>query len=207
MNIKENMENKNFYSEYMKIFLEENSKVNLISKNDEKYLWEKHVFDSLSFEHFWNKYKNRFNKEVSLLDIGTGGGFPSVPIALTYPTIEVTALDSIGKKIRAVDSMKNQLRLSNLVTICSRVENIDKKFDIVTSRAVSSLKNISEYALPKLKKNGYFVAYKSRKAPEEIEEAKPVLKKYSSEIVDILEYDLPLEENHTRNLIIIQKHL
>jgi 16S rRNA (guanine527-N7)-methyltransferase len=94
-----------------------------------------------------------------------------------------------------------------LVTICSRVENIDKKFDIVTSRAVSSLKNISEYALPKLKKNGYFVAYKSRKAPEEIEEAKPVLKKYSSEIVDILEYDLPLEENHTRNLIIIQKHL
>lgn len=196
------MENKEFYNDYMKIFLEENSKVNLISKNDERYLWEKHIFDSLSLEKFFNKYE----KPKTMLDIGTGGGFPAVPIALTYPDINVTALDSIAKKIRAVQIMKDKLNLKNLEAVCARVENTQGKYNLVTSRAVSSLKNICDYALPKLYKGGYFVAYKSKKAPEEIEEAKNILKKYNSKIIDIIEYDLPLEEKITRNLIVI-KHL
>lgn len=195
------MKNKDFYKNYMEQFLEENSKVNLISKNDEKYLWEKHVFDSLAIEKFFEKY----SIPNTLLDIGTGGGFPALPIAITYPKIKVTALDSIGKKIRAVESIKTSLGLKNLEAVCSRVENLDGKFEVVTSRAVSSLKNICEYALPKLLKGGYFVAYKSRKAPEEIEEATKILKKYNSKIVEIIEYDLPLEEKITRNLIIIKR--
>lgn len=195
------MENKDFYKKYMEIFLEENSKVNLISKNDEKFLWEKHVFDSLSIEKFFENY----GICKTLLDIGTGGGFPAVPIALTYRNIKVTAVDSIAKKIRAITSIKVQLGLDNLEPVCSRVENLNGYFDVVTSRAVSSLKNICEYALPKLNKDGYFVAYKSRKTPEEIDEAKNILKKYKSEIVDIIEYELPLEEKLTRNLIIIKR--
>ena len=195
------MENKEFYKEYMDAFLEENSKVNLISKNDEKFLWEKHVFDSLAIEKFFEKYEN----QKTLLDIGTGGGFPAVPIAITYPKIKVTALDSIAKKIRAIQSMKDKLQIENLIPVCSRVENLDGKFDVVTSRAVSSLKNICEYALPKLYKGGYFVAYKSRKTPEEIDEAKSILKKYNSKIVDIIEYKLPLDEEISRNLIIIKR--
>ena len=194
------MENKTKYEEYMKIFLEENSKVNLISKNDEKYLWEKHVFDSLAIENFFEKFDT--SKIKTVLDIGTGGGFPSIPIAITYPHLKVTALDSIAKKIRAVQTIKDKLNIENLEPICTRVENLDAKFDMVTSRAVSSLKNICEYALPKLKKGGYFVAYKSRKTPQEIEEANSILKKYNSKIVDIIEYSLPLEENHERNLIV-----
>lgn len=197
------MENKTKYEEYMKIFLEENSKVNLISKNDEKYLWEKHVFDSLAIENFFEKFDT--SKIKTILDIGTGGGFPSIPIAITYPHLKVTALDSIAKKIRAVQTIKDKLNIENLEPICTRVENLDAKFDMITSRAVSSLKNICEYALPKLKKGGYFVAYKSRKTPQEIEEANPILKKYNSKIVDIIEYSLPLEENHERNLIVILK--
>lgn len=197
------MENKTKYQEYMKIFLEENSKVNLISKNDEKYLWEKHVFDSLAIENFFEKFDT--SKIKTILDIGTGGGFPSIPIAITYPHLKVTALDSIAKKIRAVQTIKDKLNIENLEPICTRVENLDAKFDMITSRAVSSLKNISEYALPKLKKGGYFVAYKSRKTPQEIEEANSILKKYNSKIVDIIEYSLPLEENHERNLIVILK--
>lgn len=197
------MENKTKYEEYMKIFLEENSKVNLISKNDEKYLWEKHVFDSLAIENFFEKFDT--SKIKTILDIGTGGGFPSLPIAITYPHLKVTALDSIAKKIRAVQTIKDKLNIENLEPICTRVENLDAKFDMVTSRAVSSLKNICEYALPKLKKGGYFVAYKSRKTPQEIEEANSILKKYNSKIVDIIEYSLPLEENHERNLIVILK--
>ncbi len=195
------MENKDFYKDYMECFLEENSKVNLISKNDEKYLWEKHVFDSLAIENFFNKYSP---KCTTLLDIGTGGGFPSVPIALTYPKIQVTALDSIAKKIRAIESIKEKLQIKNLTPVCSRVENTDGKFDIVTSRAVSSLDKICVYALPKLKKNGYFVAYKSRKSEEEIENAKNVLKKFKAEVVDVIEYELPLDEKIDRNLIIIK---
>lgn len=197
------MENKTKYEEYMKIFLEENSKVNLISKNDEKYLWEKHVFDSLAIENFFEKFDT--SKIKTILDIGTGGGFPSIPIAITYPHLKVTALDSIAKKIRAVQTIKDKLNIENLEPICTRVENLDAKFDMITSRAVSSLKNICEYALPKLKKGGYFVAYKSRKTPQEIEEATSILKKYNSKIVDIIEYSLPLEENHERNLIVILK--
>mgnify|MGYP004486325145 FL=1 len=197
------MENKIKYEEYMKIFLEENSKVNLISKNDEKYLWEKHVFDSLAIKNFFEKFDT--SKIKTILDIGTGGGFPSIPIAITYPHLKVTALDSIAKKIRAVQTIKDKLNIENLEPICTRVENLDAKFDMITSRAVSSLKNICEYALPKLKKGGYFVAYKSRKTPQEIEEANSILKKYNSKIVDIIEYSLPLEENHERNLIVILK--
>lgn len=196
------MVNKELYLEYMKLFLEENSKVNLISKNDEKFLWEKHVYDSLALGKFFEKYP--YTGKIRLLDIGTGGGFPAVPVAITYPDIKVTAVDSIGKKIRAIQSIKDKLNLENLTPICSRVENLDGKFDIITSRAVSSLKNICAYALPKLKKGGYFVAYKSRKTPEEIEEAKTVLKKYNAEIIDIIEYDLPLDEKLTRNLIVIK---
>lgn len=198
------MANKEFYKNYMAIFLEENSKINLISKNDEKYLWEKHIFDSLAFGNFYEKYIND-KKNISLLDIGTGGGFPALPIALTYPEIEVTALDSIGKKIRAVENISEKLKLKNIHPLCMRVENLDMEFDIITSRAVSSLKNICEYALPKLKKEGFFIAYKSRKAPEEIEEASSVLKKYNAKIIEIIEYDLPLDEKITRNLIIISK--
>lgn len=100
--------------------------------------------------------------------------------------------------------MKAELSIENLTLVCARVENIDGKFDIITSRAVSSLKNICEYALPKLKKGGYFVAYKSRKAEEEIEEASKVLKKYNAKIVEIIDYTLPLEDSHTRNLIVIK---
>ncbi len=195
------MINKDNYTDYMKIFLEENSKVNLISKNDEKYLWEKHVFDSLSISKFFEKY----GVPKNLLDIGTGGGFPSVPVAIAFPQVEVVALDSIAKKIRAIQAVKDKMDLNNLTPVCSRVENYDGKFEVITSRAVSSLKNICEYALPKLLKGGYFVAFKSRKAPEEIEEAKNVLKKYNSQIIDILEYDLPLEEKITRNLIVIKR--
>lgn len=195
------MENKDFYKNYMECFLEENAKVNLISKNEEKFLWEKHIYDSLSISLFFDKYKP---KAATLLDIGTGGGFPSVPIALTYPEVKVTAVDSIAKKIRAVNAMKLKLNIQNLEPQCCRVENLDGKFDIVTSRAVSALKTICEYALPKLNKNGYFVAYKSKKYMEEIDDAASVLKKYKFEIADVIEYDLPIEEKPVRNLIVIK---
>lgn len=196
------MKNKEFFNEYTKVFLNQNSKLNLISKNDEKFLWEKHIFDSLAIEKFFEKYKPSCSK---LLDIGTGGGFPSVPTALAYPEIEVFALDSIRKKVNAIENIKAVLNIKNLHTICDRAENIKDKFDIITSRAVAPLKIITGYAMPLLNKNGYFIAYKSIRTEEEIKEAKNILKQYNAKVTDIIKYDLPLEENHTRNLIIIKK--
>ncbi|MFI3300712.1 MAG: 16S rRNA (guanine(527)-N(7))-methyltransferase RsmG [Candidatus Gastranaerophilales bacterium] len=197
------MFNKENYEKYIEAFLTQNSKLNLISKNDEKFLWEKHIFDSLSFEQFYKKYiKNNDAKE--LLDIGTGGGFPALPIAITYNNIEIFALDSIRKKINAIEEIKKTLDLKNIHTICDRAENIKQKFDIITSRAVAPLSKILEYGLPLLKKNGYFIAYKSIKTKDEINDARFVLKKFNAKVVEIIQYELPLDENHTRNLIVIK---
>lgn len=195
---------KQIFEEYIKIFLEQNSKLNLISKNDEKFLWEKHIFDSLSLSKFFEKY-SIVPENKTLLDFGTGGGFPSVPLAIKYPKLQVTALDSIRKKINAVTEIKNQLELTNLTPICERVENINTKFDIVTSRAVAAMEKLIPYAIPRLKNNGYFITYKSVKVQEELEKADNILKKYKAKVIDIITYDLPLNENHTRNLVVIQK--
>ena len=113
-------------------------------------------------------------------------------------------MDSIRKKINAITAIKEKLKIPNLTPLCGRVETLDEKFDLITSRAVANLGKIVEYAMPRLKKDGYFIAYKSVKAQEEIEEAKHVLKKYKAKVVDIIQYDLPLQENHTRNLICIK---
>lgn len=197
------MKDREFFKNYITVFLEQNSKLNLISKNDEKFLWEKHIFDSLSIDKFFEKYGRNYK---TMLDIGTGGGFPAVPAAIAYPEIDVYALDSIRKKINAIENIKSELKLKNLYTICDRAENLKEKFDIITSRAVAPLKVITGYAAPLLNDEGYFIAYKSRRSDEEIKEAEPVLKKLSVKIEDVIEYTLPLEENFTRNLIILKKY-
>ena len=187
------------FSEYKKLFLEQNGKLNLISKNDEKFLYEKHIYDSLAI-----KLTNRLKEGQTLLDIGCGGGFPCVPIAIEFPEINVVGVDSIRKKIIAIENLKSGLGLTNLTVICDRVENIkEKKFDIITSRAVADLSKISEYALPLLKRDGVFIAYKSKKAMEELEGAKRILAKFGAKVLDIIEYTLPLDEVYNRNLIVI----
>ena len=190
------------FKKYQELFLNENKKLNLISKNDEKFLFEKHIYDSLAIKLFFDKYKII---SANILDIGCGGGFPCVPIAIEFKNMQITGIDSIRKKINSINTIKEALKLNNLSTICDRVENLkNKKYDIITSRAVADLAKITAYALPLLKKNGYFVAYKSKKALEELENAKTVLKQFDAKVVDIINYQLPLEEIYERNLIIIK---
>lgn len=198
-----NFDIKTDFTDYKKVFLEQNAILNLISKNEEKFLWEKHIYDSLAIKIFFNKYSPTVKK---LLDIGTGGGFPSVPIALEYPAISVTALDSIRKKIRAIENIKEKLSIENLVPVCARVENIKgEKYDIVTSRAVATLDVLLGYAAPLLKNGGYFIAYKSRLADKEINDARMLIKKLGFELSEILDYRLPLEEIYERKLIVLKK--
>lgn len=189
------------FTKYKEAFLEQNAKLNLISKNDEKFLFEKHIYDSLAIKLFFEKFAIT---PGCILDIGCGGGFPCLPIAIEYPEFQITGVDSIGKKINAINEIKEHLGLSNLNTICDRVENIKGyKFDVITSRAVAELGKICEYALPLLKKDGYFIAYKSKKALEEIEGAKNILKKHNANVKEIITYTLPLEEVYARNLVVI----
>ena len=187
------------YSEYKKVFLEQNSKLNLISKNDEKFLYEKHIYDSLAI-----KLINRDFEGKTLLDIGCGGGFPCVPIAIEFPKLNVIGVDSIRKKINAVNNIKETLGINNLSVICDRAENLrGQSFDIITSRAVADLSLIAGYALPLLKKDGVFVAYKSKKVQEELDGAKTVLSRMNAKVLDIIEYTLPLDETYQRNLVVI----
>ena len=184
-----------------------NNHTNLISKNDEINLFEKHIYDSLSFLLFKNRYITSEN--TKLLDIGTGGGFPSIPIAIACENINIFPIDSIAKKIGFIELIQKELRLNNLHPICKRVEDLEQKekssFDIVTSRAVAPLNTLLEYAIPFLKQNGYFVAYKSKNADEEIQNAQNALSVLKAEIIDRIEYKLPKLEEYKRELIIIKK--
>lgn len=198
MNIKLN----NNFEEYKLLFLKENSIHNLISKNDEKLLYEKHIYDSLAIKLFFEKYNI---KNANILDIGCGGGFPCIPIAIEYPNFNITGIDSIKKKINSVQTIASNLKLKNIQLLNDRAENLTEKYDIIVSRAVARMAKICEYALPLLKKDGYFIAYKSKKTLEELKEASNILTKYNAIVFDIIDYKLPLEENFERNLICVKK--
>ncbi len=196
------MNNKIIFNKYKTLFLEKNSVLNLISKNDEQYLEEKHIFDSLSINLFFKKYGNDFK---TLLDIGTGGGFPALPIAIEYPQIKVTGIDSTTKKINAINEIASNLELKNFIGIADRVENLKNvKFDLITSRAVAKLEQIAKYALPLMTKSSFLIVYKSKTAQEEIKNAENFLKKNKAKVIDVIEYKLPLEETYERNLVVIK---
>ena len=194
---------KSKFDDYIKLFLEQNSKINLISKKEEEFLFEKHICDSLGIKKFFEEY-NYLPK--TLLDIGTGGGFPAIPIALEYPDIYVTAIDSRGKKIKAVEEISSGLHLNNVELINDRAENIcSRKFDLITSRAVGKIEKLVEYAFPLLNKGGYIILYKSKGVNEELDEAKKTIRKYQLKIKPLIEYKLPIAEEYTRVLVILEK--
>lgn len=189
------------FNEFIKLFEEYNSHTNLMSKNDVQKLEEKHIPDSLAIEKFFEKYETPKN----ILDIGTGGGFPSVPIAIKHPEINVYALDSISKKIKFIEIVKENLHLKNLFPICTRIEDFDKKefFDAATSRAVADLSVILEYSAPFIKQNGYFIAYKSKTADEELISAENAIKILGLKFIE--KKDVSKTEDEYRCLLIFKK--
>lgn len=193
--------------DFVNLFKIYNSHTNLMSKKDEENLFEKHIYDSLSLSLFINKYN--IKESIKLLDVGTGGGFPSIPLCILYPKIQIYPLDSIAKKIGFIELVQKELRLENLHPVCKRAEELpcDYKnaFDIVTSRAVSALNILLEYTIPFVKKNSYMIAFKSKNTDEELQAAKNAMKILKCYTADRIKYDLPCKEEYDRELVVIKK--
>ena len=180
-----------------KYFVEYNSHTNLMSKGDVEVLFEKHVFDSLSILN-WNE----FLKHKKILDVGCGGGFPSVILAICFPEIKVIANDSRIKKINFIKEIKEKLSLDNLEICYSRIEDVEPlNVDLIISRAVGKMIDVYELSKKHLAKNGDFLIYKAKLLDEEITDFK---KKYSHADFEVIPYELPLKENFSRSLLILK---
>ena len=188
---------------YYKLLNEWNNKFNLTTILEEKDVYLKHFYDSICIV----KSNLISNDNIKLCDFGTGAGFPGIVIKIFFPNINVTLIESNNKKCLFLNEVIKELDLKNIEVINDRMEIYTKKvresFDIVTCRAVSHLRIISELAIPLLKVNGYFLPLKSN-IDEEIKESNDILNKLNSKIENIISYELPIE-NSKRNILIIKK--
>ena len=177
---------------YYEMLMEWNKVMNLTAITDYHETLVKHFMDSLMISRILD-----LNKISRMIDVGTGAGFPGIPVKIVYPHIKLVLLDSLNKRIKFLNAVTETLELENVSTLHGRAEDYAKKpeyrekFDLCVSRAVANLSTLSEYSLPFIKKNGYFVAYKSGNCEEEIEESKNAVKILGGEIKRIDKFELP----------------
>ena len=187
---------------YYHLLIEWNKKINLTRITEEKDVYLKHFYDSITITRVID-----LNRELTLCDIGTGAGFPGLVLKIVFPKLKVTLVDSILKRINFLNEVIKELKLDNIEAIHIRAEDFAKKnkekFDIVTSRAVSSLINLIDYSIPLLKKNGYFIPMKAN-CETEIKECEKIFKRKHLVIELLEEFNLPVENSH-RTLIKICK--
>ena len=187
---------------YYKLLVEYNNKFNLTRIIDEEDVYLKHFYDSLTI----NKVIDLKNIN-SLCDIGTGAGFPGLVIAIMYPNINVTLVDSLNKRIMFLEEVIKKLELKNVVALHASIEvyaKLDReKFDIVTSRAVAKINILLEMSVNMLKINGRFVALKSN-VNEELENSTNAIKILKCKISNIVKFRLPKEMSN-RTIIVIEK--
>jgi len=125
-----------------------NSRINVISRKDIDELYLRHVLHSLAIAKFI-----QFNKGTHIIDVGTGGGFPGIPLAILFPDCQFHLVDSIEKKVRVVDAVSNELGLKNVTTQCKRVEDIDDKFDFILTRAIADMSIILKWTVNNISPN------------------------------------------------------
>lgn len=191
------------FDKYMDLLLEWNEKINLTAITEKNQIILKHFIDSLTI----SKYIENNSK---IIDVGTGAGFPGIPLKIYNNTLNITLLDSLNKRINFLNEVINELQLEKIQAIHSRAEdlarnnNYREKFDYAISRAVANLSTLSEYLLPYVKVNGKCICMKGPNINEEVKNSKQALKRLGGEIIDIKNFTLP-ESDIERNIIIIKK--
>lgn len=187
---------------YYEMLVEYNEKMNLTGITEKEQVYLKHFYDSLTIMKIID-----LEKQETLCDIGTGAGFPGMVLKIIFPNLKITLVDSLNKRMEFLKDVKEKLKLENLEIIHARAEEFARvnieKFDVVTARAVAHLSILLEYSIPMVKINKYFIAMKGN-INEELEESKNAIKILNSQIEDVIEFKLPIEESN-RNLIKIRK--
>lgn len=207
------MQAKMFY-EYYDMLIETNKVMNLTAITEFDDVIFKHFIDSVLINNI-ESIKEEINskKNISIIDVGTGAGFPGIPLKILYPDINITLLDSLNKRITFLESVIERLNLKNVKCIHGRAEdfgndkNYREKYDFCVSRAVANLSTLTEYCIPFVKVKGKFISYKASNVDEEINEAKNAIKLLSANISDVNK--MIIKDNtgteYERNFVIIEK--
>lgn len=195
-------EQKVMFYNYMNILLEWNQKINLTTITKPEDIIIKHFIDSLTVLKYIK------NEKINIIDIGTGAGFPGIPIKIVNDLNNITLLDSLNKRIVFLQNVINELKLKDIVAVHSRAEEyikLEKReiYDIAVSRAVANMSTLLEYLLPYVKINGICICMKGPNIEEELENSKKALSILGGKIVNIDNFELP--DGSKRNIIIVKK--
>lgn len=195
----------NQYEEYYKILVEWNEKMNLTAITDKEEVYLKHFYDSLTASFYFD-----FTKPLQLCDVGAGAGFPSIPLKIAFPHIQVTIVDSLNKRISFLNHLATILKLENVHFVHDRAEtfgvnpNYREAYDVVTARAVARMSVLSELCLPLVKVGGHFLAMKALNAKDELEKGQKAISTLGGRVENIFTFTLPIEESE-RNILVIKK--
>ena len=195
------------FEEYYKLLVEWNEVMNLTAITDYKDVMKKHFFDSLTVVR---AYPEILTEVVSVIDIGTGAGFPGIPLKIVYPHLKIVLLDSLNKRVQFLNEVISLLQLKDAQAVHGRAEDYAKKeeyrgkFDFCVSRAVANLSTLSEYCIPFIKIDGLFISYKSTKIDEEVKEAGTAVSLLGGRIEEKKELILP-GSDIPRSFILIRK--
>jgi len=193
------------FEDYYQLLIEWNRVMNLTGITEYEEVNEKHFIDSLSIVKAIDP-----DNIHSLIDIGTGAGFPGIPIKIAFPHMKVVLLDSLNKRIKFLDQAIQKLELENIKAIHFRAEDaarkveLREKFDICTSRAVANLSTLSEYCIPFVKVNGIFVSYKSGEIDHELERSNKAITILGGSIDRVIKFHLP-DSEISRSFVVIKK--
>lgn len=203
MKIQYNDEQIEQFRSYYELLTEWNKKINLTAITGYEDVVRKHFIDSILICSLLD-----LNKDIRIIDVGTGAGFPGIPIKILNPDCRIVLLDSLNKRVRFLETVVDELGLDNVECIHGRAEDVSREkkyrasFDLSVSRAVANLSTLCEYCIPFLKKGGMFVSYKSDKADDEINGSENAVRTLGSEITSVKEITLP-ETDIVRKFVMI----